>query len=83
MDGPLRVGDEPSAAAQFRRRAEKELRRLEQFPDFGRVISVYPDLPYRKAVVAHYRFFYRVKGKTVLIVGIWHSAQVPRKSSAD
>jgi len=71
--------DRPSAALQFRKRAEKALRRLERFPESGRVVPEFPELPYRELIVPPYRFFYRVKGKTVWVVGMWHSAQLPSK----
>jgi toxin ParE1/3/4 len=70
--------DNPEAAWRFRRRAEKILRRLEAFPESGRVIPEFPDLPYREVVIAPYRFFYRLKGDTVWIVAVWHGAQLPK-----
>ena len=69
--------DNPEAAWRFRRRAEKILRRLEEFPGSGRVIPEFPDLPYREVVIAPYRFFYRLRGDTVWIVAVWHGAQLP------
>ncbi|MBD3334247.1 MAG: type II toxin-antitoxin system RelE/ParE family toxin [Candidatus Eisenbacteria bacterium] len=71
--------DRPSAALRFRKQAESALRRLERFPASGRVVPEFPELPYRELIVSPYRFFYRVKGKTVWIVGVWHSAQMPSK----
>jgi len=53
------------------------LRRLEKFPESGRVIPEFPELPHRELIVAPYRFFYRVKGKTVWVVAVWHGAQLP------
>ncbi len=69
--------DKPDAALRFRRRAELVLKRLEKFPESGRVIAEYPELPHREVIVAPYRFFYRVKGKVVWIVAVWHGAQLP------
>lgn len=69
--------DKPDAALRFRRRAETALKRLIQFPESGRVIPEFPELSQREVVVVPYRFFYRVKGKTVWIVGVWHGAQRP------
>ena len=69
--------DKPDAALRFRRRAETVLKRLVKFPESGRVIPEFPELPQREVVVAPYRFFYRVKGKVVWIVGVWHGAQIP------
>lgn len=68
--------DEPDAAIRFRRRAETVLKRLVRFPKSGRVIPEFPDLPHREVVIAPYRFFYRVKGKIIWIVAVWHGAQV-------
>jgi plasmid stabilization system protein ParE len=69
--------ENPSAAATLRHKAETRLRRLERFPDSGRRVLEFPDLPYREVVVVSYRFFYRVQGKVVWIVATWHAAQVP------
>ncbi|HDL86399.1 MAG TPA: type II toxin-antitoxin system RelE/ParE family toxin [Candidatus Acetothermia bacterium] len=69
--------DDPSAATTFRGKAEEVLRRLEKFPNSGRPIPEFPDLPHREVIVRPYRFFYRVSGKTVWIVAVWHGAQLP------
>ena len=69
--------DKPGAAVQFRRTAEKALRRLSKFPDSGRKLPEFPDLPFREVVVPPYRFFYRVEQKTMWIVAVWHGAQPP------
>jgi toxin ParE1/3/4 len=71
--------DDPSAAAAFRKRAERILRRLERFPASGRVVPEFPDLPFREVIVPPYRFFYRPEGNTVWIVAVWHSAQLPKR----
>ncbi|MDX9971757.1 MAG: type II toxin-antitoxin system RelE/ParE family toxin [FCB group bacterium] len=69
--------DKISAAQHFRKQAEKALRRLERFPNSGRVIPEFPELSQREVVVPPYRFFYRTIGDTVWIVGVWHGAQLP------
>ncbi len=69
--------DNPLAAHKFRVKAEEVLRRLEKFPDSGRSIPEFPDLPHREVIVRPYRFFYRVRGKTVWVVAVWHGAQMP------
>ncbi len=69
--------DNPTAAGQFRRRAERVLRRLQRFPNSGRVILEFPELPYREVIIAPYRFFYRREGEIVWVVGVWHGAQLP------
>ena len=67
--------DNPSAARRFRKKAETLLRRLEDFPESGRLIPEFPDLPHREIIIKPYRFFYRVERNTVWIVAVWHSAQ--------
>ncbi len=69
--------DKPSAAVSFRQKAEKSLSRLKEFPDSGRVLPEFPDLPFREVIVRPYRFFYRVKEDIVWIVAVWHGAQHP------
>jgi len=70
-------GENPAAARKLRRRAERVLRRLARFPKSGRLIPEFPELPYREIVVPPYRLFYRVEGKTVWVVAVWHGAQIP------
>ena len=74
--------ESPTAATRFRQRADSELRRLVQFPESGRVVPEFPDLPYREVIVPPYRFFYRVSDGTVWIVAVWHGAQLPEEPSA-
>jgi plasmid stabilization system protein ParE len=71
--------ENPTAAVAFRRKAEKVLSRLREFPQSGRVLPEFPDLPFREVIVTPYRFFYRVKGKNVWIVAVWHGAQLPEE----
>jgi toxin ParE1/3/4 len=69
--------DDPVAARRLRERAAESLSRLSEFPESGRVLPEFPDLPFREVVVAPYRFFYRVKDDVVWVVAAWHSAQLP------
>jgi len=69
--------DNPQAAMRFRTRVEDVLRRLEEFPESGRVVPEFPELPYREVVISPYRFFYRIKSEIVWIVAVWHGAQLP------
>jgi toxin ParE1/3/4 len=69
----------PGAALNFRERVESILRRLEEFPDSGRVLPEFLELPYREVIIAPYRFFYRVKGEIVWIAAVWHGAQLPEE----
>ncbi len=71
--------DNPAAASRIRQRAETILRRLEQFPESGRVIPEFPELPYREVVISPYRFFYRINKETIWVVAIWHEAQLARE----
>jgi plasmid stabilization system protein ParE len=71
--------DKPSAAVNFRNRAERILRSLEDFPESGRIIPEFPELPYREVIISPYRFFYKVKADVVWIVAVWHGAQLPKE----
>lgn len=67
----------PSAARSFRNKALESLDRLREFPESGRRLPEFPDLPYREVIVPPYRFFYRVRDDVVWIVNVWHDAQIP------
>jgi plasmid stabilization system protein ParE len=67
--------DNPPAARKFREKAERVLQRLHEYPQSGRLIPEFPDLPHREVVVPPYRFFYRVEKGMVWIVGVWHGVQ--------
>jgi addiction module RelE/StbE family toxin len=71
--------DKPSAAVNFRNRAEKILRRLEDFPESGRIIPEFQDLSYREVIIPPYRFFYTIKADIIWVVAVWHSAQLPKE----
>jgi toxin ParE1/3/4 len=70
--------DSPTAARKFRDKAEAVLRRLEEYPESGRSIPEFPELPQWVVIVGSYRFFYRVVGKTIWVVAVWHGAQLPQ-----
>ena len=65
--------------ANFREKTEKRLSRLKEFPESGRLVPEFPDLPFREVVIRPYRFFYRIKDQTVWIVAVWHGAQLPQE----
>ena len=67
----------PTAALKMRQRAAQVLRRLIRFPDSGRRIPEFPELPFREVQVPPYRFFYRKEGAVIWVVGVWHGAQLP------
>ena len=62
--------DKLSAAVNFRNRTEEILRRLENFPESGRIIPEFPELPYREVIISPYRFFYKIKADVVWIVAV-------------
>ncbi len=71
------ASENPAAAIKMRQRIADALRRLETFPQSGRIIPEFPTLDYREVIVRPYRFFYAVRDDTVWIVAVWHSAQLP------
>jgi len=71
--------DKPSAATRFREHSETVLRRLEDFPESGKIIPGFPELPYREVIIMPYRFFYKIKDDIVWIVAVWHGAQIPKQ----
>ena len=71
--------DNPQAALKFRKRAERALRRLARYPESGRLIPEFPDLPFREIVLPPYRFFYRPEGKVIWVAAVWHGAQLPKE----
>jgi toxin ParE1/3/4 len=71
--------DKPSAAVKFRDRAEKILQRLEDFPESGRIVPEFPELPYREVIISPYRFFYKIKADIVWIIAVWHGARIPKE----
>jgi plasmid stabilization system protein ParE len=71
--------ENPVAAVAFRRKAEKILSRLQKFPQSGRALPEFPDLPFREVIVSPYRFFYRIKDKAIWIVAVWHGARLPKE----
>ena len=75
--------DNPLAAVSFREKAEKILSRLKKFPESGRLVPEFSDLPFREVIVRPYRFFYRIKDETIWIIGVWHSAQLPQEPESD
>jgi len=71
--------DKPSATTNFRQHSEAVLRRLEDFPESGRIIPEFPELPFREVIISPYRFFYKIKGDVVWIVAVLHGAQLPKQ----
>ena len=76
------LADRPAAARRFYTRALKTLKRLEKFPESGRRLPEFPELPYREVIVRPYRFFYRAVRDTAWVVAVWHGAQLPTEPVA-
>ena len=69
--------DNPEAALEFLKKVDDLLHRLENHPLSGRTIPEFPGLPYRELLVLPYRFFYSIENKTIWIVAVWQTAQIP------
>jgi toxin ParE1/3/4 len=72
----------PAAARAFFERVHQRLQALESYPESGRVVPEFPDLPFREVLVPPYRLFYLQRGKHVWVVGVWHDAQLPEEPTA-
>ena len=73
----LIAADNPLAARRLMHKVRAARARLGQFPSLGHSIPEFPDNQHRQLLIGPYRFFYRVDGKTVWIVAIWHGKQLP------
>jgi toxin ParE1/3/4 len=67
--------ENPKAAVLFKNKAEETLSRLVLFPESGRKVPDFPDLPFREVIVPPYRFIYRKKLDTVWIITLRHSSR--------
>lgn len=72
-------GKSLTGAATLQQRAETVIAQLREHPHSGHEIPEFPDLPHRELPVPPYRFFHRVVGDTVWIVGVWHARQLPEE----
>jgi plasmid stabilization system protein ParE len=66
-----------SGAATVQQRAEAVVAQLRKHPHSGHAIPEFPHLPHRELPVPPLRFFHRVVGDTVWIVGVLHARQLP------
>jgi len=69
----------PFAARRFADAVGKAMRRISRYPRMGHHVPEHATAPIRQFIVEPYRFFYFIdeKKKTVLIVDVWHGAQLP------
>lgn len=75
--------DKPSVARALKERIQTGLRNLLEYPESGRIIPEFPDLPYRELVVAPFRIFYRTSAERLFVVAVWHEAQLPGMPDLD
>jgi len=68
------------AAKQVVQMVQGAVDRLEDFPESGRRIPEYPQLPHREVVVPPCRVFYKVQGQIAWIVYVCRSERIIRKS---
>jgi plasmid stabilization system protein ParE len=73
--------ERPSAAHGFRDRVASALSNLIEFPESGRVIPEFSALGFREVLIDRYRFFYKLVGDVIWVVGTWHDAQIPAEPS--
>ncbi len=75
----LRVlaAERPSAAVRLIERIEAALEQIRAFPDSGRRVPEFQASNYREVIIAPYRLFYRRHGAGMMVVAMWHEAQVP------
>lgn len=71
--------DNPGAARALDRRAQSALQRILDYPSSGRPLPEFPDSRHREVIVAPCRFFYRVVDDAVVVVAVWHGAQLPQE----
>ena len=69
----------PFAARRFADAVGQSMRRIVRYPRMGHGVPEYAKLPIRQFIVEPYRFFYFIdeRKKLVLIVDVWHGAQIP------
>lgn len=66
----------PEAAQRMAAKIKEKATRLELFPDSGRILPEYPDLPFREIIVGNYRVIYEYKEGRVEILTVRHSKRL-------
>ena len=69
--------DNPNRAISFGFELISETDRLQEFPEFGRIVPEYRNDCFREIIFRPYRIVYRVNHKAKLceIARVWHSAR--------
>jgi addiction module RelE/StbE family toxin len=62
-----------AAARKLAGQISEKTTRLESFPESGRHLPEFPNLPYREIIVGNYRVIYIYKKDTVSILTVRHS----------
>lgn len=75
--------DRLSAAVRLLDRVSAALTRMRDFPESGRRVPEFPDSPYREIVLPPYRMFYRRDRDGLIVVALWHEAQLPDRPEDD
>ncbi len=82
LDAVLHIKKEnPQAATRFRSKTDSGLVRLIEFPESGKRVQEFPALAFREILISPFRFFYKPKAETIWIIAVWHSAQLPKRST--
>lgn len=68
--------DSPEAARRMAAKIKEKTTRLELFPDSGRTLQEYPDLPYREIIIGNYRVIYEHKNGMVEILTVRHGKRL-------
>ena len=68
--------DSPRYAAGYLQRIFNAVPNLAQFPELGRKLPEFPELPYREIIVGNYRLMYRVEQGVVLIMAVLHGRRL-------
>jgi toxin ParE1/3/4 len=56
--------------------------RLARFPEIGRSLPEFPELPHRELLIGDYRLIYRTEGDVVRVVAVVHGRRLIRKPPA-
>ena len=65
----------PKAAWEYLEHVEKILKRLELFPNSGRLLPEYPNTGYQEVIIPPNRYIYLIEGDTVWVSTVWHEKQ--------
>jgi addiction module RelE/StbE family toxin len=67
--------DNVSAAQKMIQTIRKKVERLSHFPESGRIVPEFGSPVLREIIIPPYRVVYRIVGKEVHIIRVWHSKQ--------